>query len=171
MSETRIAWFLLFGYMKYNLFGYMKYNMPCRIKLKNSKQSGSWRESAAAAKSLQSCPTLYDPIDGESYGCKRISAAIAFALINYFNDHFCFQRLLNHWPPAPTSTFWLPHKQYSSSCRRDLRMWVVLIQLSLERHSQKMQTVLLCSGASGSGRFRNMVGTWQLTKPGPPQLW
>ena len=33
------------------------------------KLSGSWRTAAAAAaKSLQSCPTLYNPIDGSALG-------------------------------------------------------------------------------------------------------
>ena len=29
---------------------------------------GTWERAAAAAKSLQSCPTLCDPIDGSSLG-------------------------------------------------------------------------------------------------------
>ena len=36
--------------------------------LGNSMGRGAWKAAAAAAKSLQSCPTLCDPIDGSPSG-------------------------------------------------------------------------------------------------------
>ena len=40
----------------------------CRILIKADKFRVNKRPAAAAAKSLQSCPTLYDPIDGSPPG-------------------------------------------------------------------------------------------------------
>ena len=44
------------------------YHLPCSKKKKKKRQNKQKYPAAAAAKSLQSCPTLCDPIDGSPPG-------------------------------------------------------------------------------------------------------